>query len=79
MEKVDYGAFNKLNMGQILIRNSDDGIDVLYFQAKVWIIYIQFSGTETKYTTLNNSLLFFLKIKSEISNCQIKDIMNWSK
>ncbi|XP_041377261.1 rasGAP-activating-like protein 1 [Gigantopelta aegis] len=33
VEKVDYGAFNKLNMGQILIRNSDDGIDVLYFQA----------------------------------------------
>ena len=35
VEKLDYGALGKSNMGQIIYKTSDENTDIIYFQAKV--------------------------------------------
>lgn len=35
VEKLDYGALGKSNMGQIIHRSSDESSAIIYFQAKV--------------------------------------------
>lgn len=79
VEKLDYGALGKSNMGQIIHKTSDESTAIIYFQAKVWFTFvclvvknyfiwvtspIQFYSYLNKYKTNNISL------EQENKNCR---------